>query len=211
MLSQYWLVFLLGYSYSIQFLTSNYFCWLLFHITSTPHQLFKSSSPELYANCSLLLTFVISFLYLTQSVGIPLEPYHSLCSTCVFYGMLCHASSHQILPNTFLLETEHTQRYQVSQVCASTHMLSLLATKRVLVGRFYLCAKPCHKILYQVYTCLKPKLGFSLHIQFSNLLGFMIVGSLQCIQTLINDFWIIKNISSMTIHVFMVLRGHDLF
>lgn len=82
--------------------------WLLFHITSTPHQLLKSSSPELYTNGFLLLTFVTSFLYLTQSVGIPLEFYYSLCGTCVFYGMLCHASSHQILHNTFPLEIEHT-------------------------------------------------------------------------------------------------------
>ena len=34
----------------------------------------------------------------TRSVRIHLVPYHSLCSTCVTYGMPCHAIGHQVLP-----------------------------------------------------------------------------------------------------------------
>lgn len=33
-----------------------------------------------------------------QSVRIPLVRYHLLCSTCVRYGMQCHAIGHQVFP-----------------------------------------------------------------------------------------------------------------
>ena len=43
--------------------------------------------------------FLIHSPFPTQSVRLPLVTYPSLCSTCVTYRMLCHATGHQVLPN----------------------------------------------------------------------------------------------------------------
>ena len=51
---------------------------------------------------------------------------------------------------------EHPQGQQVSLGYVSTQIFSLLATKR-LVGRFYLCVKHYHRILYELFAFLKPE------------------------------------------------------
>ena len=56
-------------------LSVAYFSWLLWHPV-----------------------FQFISLFPTQSVGLPLVTYSSMCSTCVTYRTPCHASGHQSLP-----------------------------------------------------------------------------------------------------------------
>ena len=95
---------------SILFVIPNYFSRLFFHFTGTQTLLLISTSSELYSNYFLLLNFTLSFLYLTQLLGLPVAPYHSLCSTSVTCGMSCHAIGPQMLLNFHLRELEGIPR-----------------------------------------------------------------------------------------------------
>ena len=96
---------------------------LLTYDNSTTSWLLKpvkvSSSSELCDDYFQLPTFLIVqassfFIYLpfsTQSVGLPLITYPSLCSTFMTYRSPCHASGHQVLPTQSLpMEAEDFPR-----------------------------------------------------------------------------------------------------
>ena len=67
----------------------NYFSQLLFHVTDNLTWLLKSTSFELFRNYFLLLTFALSFPYLTQSVIY----YQWHCNTYCAVPVGCHALS----------------------------------------------------------------------------------------------------------------------
>ena len=141
----------------MQFLFSNYLSQLLFHITNTPPWFIKSTSSELYPNYILLLTFDLFSLYLTQLVRLALAPYHILCNICVTYSRPYCTSGHQIFSNLFPKEVEGIVRGSKYPKGVPLHMLCLIAAKRILVGRFYLCVKSHNRIIYNLSTCLEPE------------------------------------------------------
>ena len=86
------------------------------------NEYFQSNFIDLFVYF-LLITFALSFTYLTKSLTQPLATYHSLCSTYVTYGTTYHA----------VVTRYSSSPWEVVHI----PLLNLRAIKRVLVGRFH--------------------------------------------------------------------------
>ena len=146
MLSPQYLVLLFGCSDSIQFLiiVFLYAAWchpsifweplpgLLYG--QWPILCFQPNSSQVDSYDFYFFTLALSFVYLTESVRLRLALHQLLYRICVTYGTPCCIITHQTLRTPYQGDRGHPQWNQVSQKCVSIHILSLLATKRVLVG-----------------------------------------------------------------------------
>ena len=101
-LSQQHLVFLIGCYDSIQFLIPSYFYRILFHFIGTLYP--GCSNPLALSSTqanSLFFSFIPSFTFLTQSLRLPVAPFHLLRSICVTFGMRSCTSVYLMLSKLF--------------------------------------------------------------------------------------------------------------
>ena len=103
-------------------LSVAYFSWLLWHPV-----------------------FQFISLFPTQSVGLPLVTYSSMCSTCVTYRTPCHATGHQLLPTQPIpSEVEDSPRSDkhFKHVPLLTYLIYFSLKEVYMVGLIYMPKSP---------------------------------------------------------------------
>ena len=106
------------YSESIKFFIQNFFCWLLFHVVSTPPWLLKFNSLELYPQL-LFATYFCPIFYLLNTVS------EATIRSLPLTVQNCFIMLRQSSPDTF--EPPFPRRWRTSTGVASILRICLCA------------------------------------------------------------------------------------